>query len=71
MRSRGLLESTYMDDTMDSVTDDKARIKVYCGLSTIWQLAGMHSRKLLYNSTELLKIIPEADHGDNIDITRA
>ena len=44
MESSAVLEPTYMDDTMDSVTDDKTGIKLYHELSKIWQSAGMYAR---------------------------
>ena len=67
MGSSAVLESTHMDGTMDSVTDDKTGIK-YHELSKLWQSAGMYVRKSLSNSTKVFKIIPEADHAENIDL---
>ena len=45
MGSSVVLESTYMYDTMDYVTDDKTAIKLYHELSKFWQSAGMYARK--------------------------
>ena len=63
-----MLESSYMDDTMDSVTNDKTGIKLYHELSKLRQSAGMYARKWLSNSTYVLKTIPEADHAEYIDL---
>ena len=68
MGSSVVLESTYMYDTMDYVTDDKTAIKLYHELSKFWQSAGMYARKWLYNSAEVLKTIPEANHAENINL---
>ena len=58
-----------MDITMDSITTyDKTGIKLYHELSTILQSSRIHARPCLYNSTEVPKIIPEADQVDNIDL---
>eukprot|EP00795_Rhopilema_esculentum_P010304 gene10304-19002_t len=51
---------------MVSVTDDEARIKLYMELSKL--LTGMYARKWLSNSTAALKVIPEKDRAENIDL---
>eukprot|EP00795_Rhopilema_esculentum_P012680 gene12680-3393_t len=68
MAASSVLDSTYMDDTMDSVTDDEAGIKLYTELSELWHSAGMYARKWLSNSTAVLKVIPETDRAENIDL---
>ena len=50
--------STYMDDSMNSVPDDKTAIDLYKILSTLWKNANMHARTWLSNSEELLWEIP-------------
>ena len=68
MRSSAAFESTCMDDTMYSVTDDWTAIKLYNELSKLWQLVGMYARKWLSNSAEVLETKPEADNAENIDL---
>lgn len=57
MGSSVVLESTYMDGTMDLVTHDKTGIKLYHELSKLCQSAGMYARKWFSNSTKVLKTI--------------
>ncbi|CAC5419849.1 unnamed protein product [Mytilus coruscus] len=38
-------KSTYMDDSMDSVLNDKQGIELYNQLSQLWAKAGMYARK--------------------------
>ena len=57
-----------MDNTMDSVIDDKTEIKLYHKLSQRWQAAGIYSRKWLPNSTVVFNTISEADHKEKIDL---
>ena len=63
------LQSTYMDDSMDSVLIVKVRIILCKQLSELWEKAGMHAHKLwekagmhahkwLSNSQEVLDAIP-------------
>ena len=68
MASKSVLESTYMDDTMDSVINVSAGIQLYNELSALWQSAGMYARKWLSNSTKVLEVVPEADRAENIDL---
>ena len=42
MASETALKSTYMDDSMDSVTGVEKEIKLYHQLTTLWNKAGMH-----------------------------
>ena len=48
---------------MDSVSDDKTAIDFYKKLLTLWKNAGMHARKWLFNSEQLLWEIPAAKSG--------
>ena len=50
-----ILESTYMDDSMDSSPSEKECIKLYEELTALWGSAGMHARKWLSNSEQVLK----------------
>ena len=45
---------------MDSVSDDKTAIDLQKKLSRLWNNAGMHARKWLSNSEQLLWEIPAA-----------
>ena len=49
-----VLNSTYMGDSMDSVTDGNCGIKPYQELSALWEQASMHARKRLSNSMKVL-----------------
>lgn len=40
-----ILQSTYMDDSLDSVKGDAKRIELYCELSELWAKAGMRVRR--------------------------
>lgn len=40
---------------MDSTVDEQNAIDVYHKLSQLWEKAGMHARKWLSNSTQVLK----------------
>ena len=64
-----VLQSTYMDDSMDSVLIVKVGIILCKQLSELWEKAGMHAHKLwekagmhahkwLSNSQEVLDAIP-------------
>ena len=49
-----VLKSTYMDDSMDSVTNDQKGINLYRQLSQLWKRAEMQARKWLSNSPVVL-----------------
>ena len=63
-----ILKSTYMDDSMDSVSDDQQGIELYRQLSQLWKGAGMHARKWLSNSPTVLNEIPSDDRASEIDL---
>ena len=63
-----LLESTYMDDSMDSTPIDEGCIELYQQLSQLWKSAGMHARKWLSNSERVLQHIPEEDRALHVDL---
>ena len=65
-----VLESTYMDDNMDSVQDETSGIELYRQLSTLWEKAGMHARKWLSNSAAVLEKIPEEDRSLEVDLDK-
>ncbi|XP_078360400.1 uncharacterized protein LOC144644752 [Oculina patagonica] len=63
-----VLESTYMDDSMDSVPDVKTGVELYSQLSRLWESAGMHARKWLSNVPEVLQSIPASDCATEVDL---
>ena len=65
-----VLKSTYMDDSMDSVPDLPTAKELYDQLSELWRSAGMHARKWLSNSPELLRCIPAADCATVVDLDK-
>ena len=52
-----ILKSTYMDDSMDSVSSETEGIELYKELSELWDKAGMHTHKWLSNSPKVLESI--------------
>ena len=65
-----ILESTYMNDSMDSSPSKEECIKLYEKLSALWGSAGMHVRKWLSNSEQVLKKIPEEDRAAEVDLNK-
>ena len=63
-----VLQSTYMDDSLDSVEGDKIGIELYRQLSGLWAKAGMHDRKWVSNSDKVMAVIPEDDHATEVNI---
>ncbi|KAH3693016.1 hypothetical protein DPMN_193353 [Dreissena polymorpha] len=63
-----VLKSTYMDDSMDSVTSEEKAIELYHQLSDLWSKAGMCARKWLSNSKRVLENIPQEDRALEVDI---
>ncbi|KAJ8045018.1 hypothetical protein HOLleu_07935 [Holothuria leucospilota] len=58
LASKTVLQSTYMDDSMDSVSDVNIGIELYHQINELWSRAGMEARKWLSNSKEVLHEIP-------------
>ena len=67
--AKTILRSTYMDDSMDSVPDDAAGIKLYEELSKLWKKAGMRARKWLSNSQKVLENIPDEDRATQLTLS--
>ena len=65
-----ILKSTYMDDSMDSVLNEEQGIELYRQLSGLLSLAGMHARKWLFNSPNVLSAIPSQDRKSEVDLDR-
>ena len=63
-----VLSSTYMDDTMTSVEDSRTARQLYDELAMLWQKAGLHARKWLSNSTDVLAAIPPADRVGQLSL---
>ena len=63
-----VLQSTYMDDSMDSVVNEKEGIILYKQLSELWEKAGMHAHKQLSNSQEVLDAIPPQDRASQLEL---
>ena len=63
-------KSTYMDDSMDSVIDDSQGIKLYKQLDELRSKAGMHARKWLSNSSQVLEKTPIKDRAFDVDINK-
>ena len=64
------LNSTYMEDTMGSVADENRGIKLYKELSALWEKAGMHERKWLSNSANVLEKIHAKDRANDVDLSK-
>ena len=62
-----VLESTYMDDSMDSTISEQNAFDLYHQLSQLWEKAGIHARKWLSNSTHVLKEVPQEDCLSKVD----
>ena len=55
---------------MDSVIDDSHGIELYKQLDELWSKAGMHARKWLSNSSQVLEKIPIKDRASEVDINK-
>ena len=56
-----VFQSTYMDDSLDSIEEDEKGIDLYRQLKSLWAKADMHARKWVSNSPKVMAVIPEAD----------
>ena len=63
-------ESTYMDDSLDSVKTADIAVELYHQLTALWEKAGMEPRKWLSNSSIVLAEIPKAHRAAEIDLDR-
>ena len=70
LAAEAVSKSTYMDDSMDSVLDDSQDIELYKQLDELWSKAGMHARKWLSNSPQVLEKIPIKDRASEVDINK-
>ncbi|XP_065198351.1 uncharacterized protein LOC135829896 [Sycon ciliatum] len=63
-----MLESTYMDDGMDSVSTIAEGVALYKSVTAAWKGAGMAVRKWLSNAPELLGHIPREDQATQLSL---
>ena len=70
LAAEAVSKSTYMDDSMDSVLDDSQGIELYKQLDELWSKAGMHARKWLSNSSQVLEKIPINARASEVDINK-
>ena len=70
LAAEAVSNSTYMDDSMDSLLDDSQGIELYKQLDELWSKAGMHARKWLSNSSQVLEKIPIKDRASEVDINK-
>lgn len=63
-----ILNSTYMDDCMDSVKNETEAIQLKNDLKTIWKRAGMDAKKWATNSEEVLETISLEDRTQVLKI---
>jgi len=68
--SETVLKSTYMDDSMDSVDNDKQAIELYEELKGLWGKAGMVAHKWMSNSKNVMEHIPVVDRALKVDLTK-
>ena len=68
MAAEKVLKSTYMDDSMDSVSSEEQGVDLYKQLSRLLTKAGMHGRKWLSNSPTVLKDILLQDRKAKVDL---
>ena len=69
LTAKTVLESTYMDDSIDSVETVQEGIQLYKELDSLWKIAGMQARKWISNSPEVVAATPEADRATELQIT--
>lgn len=67
---RDCLKSTYMDDSVDAVSTEEDRVKLYTHLSVLWKKADrdIYARKWQSNSVNVLQHIPLQDAVPEIDM---
>ncbi len=66
--AEAVMKSTYMDDSMDSVSSVEAGKLLYRQLMNLWKGAGMTARKWLSNSADVMEEIPESERAMKINI---
>ena len=61
-----ILESTYMDDTLDSVATIEEARELRTNLQTIWRAAGLEVKKWASSSAAIMDEIPKDDRAKGI-----
>ncbi len=67
--SETILESTIVDDNMDSVNTVEEAIQLIADLKVLYKGCGMNIRKFMSNSPEVLQSVPESERASNIDLS--
>ena len=70
MAAETILNATYMDGSMDSVSSEEQGIELHRQLSLLLTNAGMHARKWLSNSSKVLSEILIQDRKFEVDLDR-
>ena len=68
LAAEAVLESTYMDDSLDSARSVEEAVQQYKELMQLWGDAGMCARKWVSNSKEVLAEIPPDDRVVQVDL---
>ncbi|XP_071954139.1 uncharacterized protein [Antedon mediterranea] len=63
-----VLNSTYMDDSLDSVKDERTGVELYKQLVKLWNQARMVPRKWISNSKRVLECIPIEQRAKSVDM---
>ena len=68
MAAESVLNSTYMDDSMDSIENNEKGVELYQQLSMMWEKSGMHARKWISNFQKVLERLPQEDRASEINL---
>ena len=63
-----ILKVTYIDDSMDSVGNQDEALQLHKDLTMLWQSAGMHPRKWISNSAEVMEEIPIDGRASKVNL---
>ena len=66
-----IINSTYMDDSLDSAPDLDTGLELCRQLDRLWKKAGMKPHKWLSNKPEILEGIPIEDRASEVDLDSA
>ena len=69
--AEAILQSTFMDDTMDSVENVTEGSVLYKSLSELWKKAGMSTHKWLSNSPAELRDIPPLHRTCKLELSES
>ena len=68
MAAETILHSTYMDDSMDSIQNEKSAIDIYQQLSMLLPTAEMYTRKWVSYSLQVLEHVLLRDWKSEVDL---